>query len=379
MSQQELYFLIEKYLKNIITEEESEILENLLKDKKNVSIFKALVQDDGIIKTEHKEINTEKAFAEIAPKLHKQDQIKTIKLKPFYKYAAVAVILLGLTFMFKTLTGDANNRISGNKVVEKQIKLILEDGTEHILTQTATDSIKTINNTVLGLVKNGTLSYLNSDSTKVTSFNTLKVPNGQRFKLALSDGSIVNLNSGSTLRYPTDFTMSDQRTVFLKGEAFFNVSKDASKRFIVKTETQNIAVLGTEFNVSAYENNENIRTTLQEGSVKVYNQKDTLLLVPNEQSSFNKMEQTIVKKIVNVSQFTGWMDDKKIFNDMSFANIAKQLERVYDITIINTNISLNKQRFTARFKDENIEQIMNYFKLSYEFKFKLNEKTLIIE
>ncbi|MFS4467854.1 FecR family protein [Maribacter sp. 2210JD10-5] len=378
MQGNDIEILIEKYLENTLSAEESNRLEEMLKDEINAAIFKERIKNDYALKNQNREFNSEEAFQKIQAKIKATSQIKTFALQPLFKYAAAAVLLFGLGLFFKSVLQTDATSASSNKTTDKQIQLEWDDGSQQVLTHQDVDSIRGKNNTVLGFLNKGKLSYTRREtSSKI--HNTIKVPFGKRFQLELSDGTLVHLNAGSQLRYPVSFPSEGNRKVVLEGEAFFKVAKDSAHKFIVNTNDLNIEVLGTEFNVSAYSEDTSIKTTLREGSVRVFSEDGELYLLPNEQSSYDKNLGDFKKKSVKVSQFTKWMQGELVFRSMPFSEIIKKLERHFDVSIINKNKALDKEKFTARFVDENIDQVMSYFSKSYGFEYTIEGKTITIE
>src|SRR5690606_30497371 len=147
-------------------------------------------------------------------------------------------------------------------------------------------------------------------------YNTLHIPKGGVYKLALPDGSTVLLNSSSSLKFPESFS-DDKRVVELEGEGYFNVVKDTSRPFIVKTAVRDITVLGTQFDVSTYIEDSFFTTTLVEGSVKLDDPKDEVdsgtYLSPGEQMVLDIDNGTTSVKKVDAQLYTAWKDGKFYF------------------------------------------------------------------
>jgi ferric-dicitrate binding protein FerR (iron transport regulator) len=198
-------------------------------------------------------------------------------------------------------------------------------------------------------------------------YNTLKIPNGKRFELELSDGTVVHLNSGTTLKYPVKFIAGENRQVFLDGEAFFDVAKDKKHPFIVNADKLNVRVLGTHFNVSSYPEDDLTDVVLVEGSVGMYNTNEEFnadkntILKPGYKGSFNKNNNHINTKEVNTDMYTSWISGGLVFRDINFAAICKKLERKYDVNIVVKNQKLANEKFNASFGDKPIEKILSYF------------------
>ena len=181
----------------------------------------------------------------------------------------------------------------------------------------------------------------------------LFVPNGEIRDLVLPDSSKVQLNSGSIIIYPKSFS-GDTRDVFLNGEASFNVAHNEEKPFIVKTSDMDIEVLGTIFNVSSYSTDSYTATTLESGKVNVRMKNGTdqsFLLKPNDQIILDRLTGEHQMKTVDVENVMAWKKGYLMVDRMSITDIAKMLERKYDVTIyINSNV-FDDQRITAKFKN----------------------------
>ena len=189
---------------------------------------------------------------------------------------------------------------------------------------------------------------------------TLDNPLGLRSSVILPDGSKVTLNAGSSLTYPNAFT-GKTRKISLKGEAFFEVAHDAVHPFIVKAEDIQVKVLGTRFNVKAYEDENNIEVALSEGSICVGLDKGSsfIYMEPKQLVQFDKMKRTFSKQAINLNNYIAWKDGKFYFNGVSFGKIARQLERVFNVNIHITSDRLRNTAFTGDFvRGENLEQIL---------------------
>lgn len=190
------------------------------------------------------------------------------------------------------------------------------------------------------------------------------------------------MNSGSKLRFPQQFASSaTSREVYLEGEAFFDVTKNVQKPFIVNAGNINIQVLGTRFNLSAYDSDDTIAITLVEGAVNVYESetpKNNTRLEPSYQANFSKLTHSLGKLKVDTSIYTAWMRNKLIINDLTFLEILKKLERSHNVTFINKAPELNNTMFHGEFHNEPIESILNTIALSTPFSYEIKQNTIII-
>jgi transmembrane sensor len=213
--------------------------------------------------------------------------------------------------------------------------------------------------------------------TEETIYREVKTSYGTQSNLTLADGTRVWLNSGSKLKFPVSFRVGDDRKVELVGEGFFKVAKNSEKPFIVQTSSIDVKVLGTSFNVSAYNNEPEITVALLEGSVelvKMYNGQysKVLELSPNEVATYNKEKELISYSDINLKErYTAWMDGRIVFNNDPIEKLAFRLENWYNVDVEIKGQSLNDYRFTATFIDESLEQILKLLALSSPMEYEI--------
>ncbi|MES2486622.1 MAG: FecR domain-containing protein [Bacteroidota bacterium] len=266
-----------------------------------------------------------------------------------------------------------------------EITLQLENGDIQVITEDGTIQIMDAEGNIVGNQDKTTIAYSKDADVGHLAYNTLKIPYGKRFQLKLSDGTVVHLNAGTTLKYPVKFLAGQERTVYLDGEAFFDVAKDKKHPFIVSANDLNVRVLGTHFNVSNYAEDDNTDVVLVEGSVGLYtaNQQfdagKNTVLKPGYRGRFSKAESEISTKRVATKMYTAWIDGDLIFRDMTFKNICRKLERHYNITIKIPNNKLAAERFNASFKNQSIEKVMSYFHELNGFGYTIKDDTVIIK
>lgn len=176
-------------------------------------------------------------------------------------------------------------------------------------------------------------------------YNVLEVRRGGEYRLTLSDGTVVWMNSESKLRYPTQF-VGEERRVFLEGEAYFEVTPNAEKPFWVECKNQTLQVLGTKFNISAYAN-ETIVTTLLQGSVNLTNSStmQQQRLVPGEQAFVDDKNNVWQVREVNVEDVIAWTKGMFVFNDQSLEQVMGKLERWYNVNVIFSDMAAKEISF----------------------------------
>lgn len=197
----------------------------------------------------------------------------------------------------------------------------------------------------------------------------------------LPDGSTVTLNHYSSISYPEKFK-SGNREVELNGEAYFEVSKDKKHPFIVQTEMIDVQVLGTHFNVDAYLDNPDVRTTLLTGSVAVSNKNNSVRMVlkPNEIAIYNKVEQKLTRKALeNAKDEISWRHGEFIFDDLPLQEIVRELSNSFGTSIRISDTALQDYRITARFRNgEDLKTILSVLHNAGYFDYSQNDKQIII-
>lgn len=208
-------------------------------------------------------------------------------------------------------------------------------------------------------------------------------PLGMLSTITLPDGSKVILNAGTTITYPNAF-VSKKREVMIAGEAFFEVAHDTEHPFIVKTDHINVEVIGTKFNVKAYEEDERVEVSLTEGKVGVYieDQAKSSFLDPGQQAYYDKRTKMLTTHMVNVNHYTSWKDGKYYFRALPLKEIASQLERIFNVRIHITSLKLQNIVLTGDFvRNENLEQILRVIEITADkqLKYRIEEDAIYID
>jgi len=208
--------------------------------------------------------------------------------------------------------------------------------------------------------------YLFNIENNIEQYNTIIVPAGQRINLILSDNTNLWLNANTEFRYPTEFSKKN-RTVYLDGEAYFEVSKDENKPFIVKTSKGDVHVTGTSFNVEAYSKFDNFVTSLFEGGVDIYiKDNKSVTLFPNELGILEN-NQFLIKNITDNDHYL-WKDGLISFRNKGIEEILISLEKYFDIEIqINTS-NLPQHTYTGKFRhSDGVEYALRVLQKSINF------------
>lgn len=381
---QQLLELTEKYINRTLTKKERKRLKKLvLKNKDNLIFFKKKLIDRSRSQLFH-DFDSDTAFEAFEPMLDYKS--KKIFTKKWIPYAASFIGVLA-TLVMILQNGPTEDVVATNSKdqinSENNIVLTLDDGTKKILNSSQSTTIAEKDGKPIVRTTNSGLDYSPAKNINSYGLHKIYIPNGQKFKLTLSDGTMVWLNSGSTLTFPSRFDKTtSNRMVHLKGEAYFDVAEDKSFPFIVNVDDLNIKVLGTEFNVSAYENQQAVATTLVEGSVNLSDANqlnNSITLKPNQQGKFDKYNKNLDSKRVDVSLFTAWMQNKIVFKDMPMSQILVQIERTYNVDITNKNKKIAGEHFTGQFDVEDIETIFKVLSTAINFEYEITTNQIIIK
>ncbi|MDL5513360.1 FecR domain-containing protein [Arenibacter sp. M-2] len=317
-----------------------------------------------------------------------EDIEKKKKVKPFFAHtnigfwsgmAATFLLLMGIYFYNQNSVGTTTVPIPPliieNNPKSNSITLQLDNGTVETISENGERKITSTNGNLVASQQGNTLQYTGAEAHDKLVYNTLNIPHGRQFDLVLSDGTKVKLNSGSSIKYPVRFLKGEDRKVYLKGEAYFDVTTDETRPFIVNADEMNIRVLGTQFNLSYYPEDEDISTVLVEGAVVLYkegadiNTNTSSQLVPGQRAAWNKTSNTMTINEVDTNIYTAWKDGYLLFKASPFSNIKSKLERHFNITIEDRSGRLKNQIYTATFRNETIMEILEAFKEDIPFEF----------
>ena len=219
-----------------------------------------------------------------------------------------------------------------------------------------------------------------SGNSSTLEYNTIIIPRGGEYQLILSDGSRVWLNSDTRLRYPVSF-IGEKREVYLEGEAYFEVEHDESTPFIVNTEVMDLQVLGTSFNIKAYDNENTVVTTLVSGKIRQEfpNVGKKIVLTPSRQSVFDRVSGKLETKQADIQETLAWREGKIIANNERLEDIFRQLSRWYDFKVVYTLPSLKDIRFylhSNRYAE--VRTILEHLQTTKGIRFTYAENTIYV-
>jgi len=206
--------------------------------------------------------------------------------------------------------------------------------------------------------------------------NIISTARGQQYQVILPDGSKIWLNAASSFTFPATFGSLKQRKVELTGEAYFEVAKDKSHPFIVKTDKQEVEVLGTHFNVNSYSDEDATKTTLLEGSVKVSNSNEQKILHPGQESLLAK--NSLVIRKADTQEAVAWKNGDFIFNNEDFGSILRQVARWYNVEIIDKGNHENLHLSGTVSRSKNISAVLKALEITGKVKFKIDGNRVIV-
>ena len=210
-------------------------------------------------------------------------------------------------------------------------------------------------------------------------YNTLIVPRGGEYNVVLPDGSRVLMNSDSELHFPIRFS-GNTREVTLRGEAYFEVTTNAQKPFIVHTGELSVRALGTSFNVNAYTKNKAVSTTLETGKIEVFYAQQVYPVSPGEQFYLDKEEGEATVKAVDTELYTSWRKGYYTFTQISLEEILSTLSLWYDVEVTYQHEQFKKLRFTGKLKRfEEIQNLLNKFQHTGEVTFTIEGRNIIVK
>ncbi|MEO9022955.1 MAG: FecR domain-containing protein [Ginsengibacter sp.] len=355
--------LFQRYLDNKCTPDEIRILLLHFDAGEKEDLLRSLIREQSDVFNDTSHIPDEASkklldtvFSKIKNAIAGDNKEKQVQVVPFYRHtwfricAAAALLLAISTSAFYFLQKNNEKIVAQKENQTHQTNdippgtnnaiLTLDNGTTIILDSAANGTLVQQGN-VKVLKINGQIAYNKTGTGDMKTkpiYNTITTANGNEYQLILADGSKVWLNAASSIRFPTSFA-GNERKVEITGEAYFEVTHDASKPFRVEFRgktgrTGEIEVLGTHFNVNAYDDENAIKATLLEGSVRVREGKESILIVPGEQAMVDNNGNSItVKKNVDITQVVAWKEGLFEFNNTDIQTIMRQVARWYNIEV----------------------------------------------
>lgn len=309
-----------------------------------------------------------------------------------YKFVTAASIIAVVAVMVLYLWTTKERKpaaVAGNAKQEQRFKndipapsgsktlLTLGDGSKIVLDEAKNGNLTSQGN-IQVVKKNGLLTYVTTKNivSSEVLYNTLETKKGGFFRLSLPDGSQVFLNAASSITYPTAFT-GKERKVTVKGEAYFEVSKDPSMKFVVEANGVVTEVLGTRFNVNAYRDNGLASVTLLEGAIRVGNDEHSAMLQPGQQAQLGKNEEIKITRQADIEQVMAWKNGVFRMRGTDIQAIMKEVERWYDVEIMfESKIS---QTFTGTIsRKEPVSKLLKLLEMTDAVRFTIDGRKITV-
>lgn len=381
MTHEEFLRLLKKYNDGIASDEEKKLIHAYY------NLFDVLDEP-----TERKFTNNE--LNQLKAAIHKQliPQINTKELKkqPHQSYigwaAASIILLLGigvLLFSNKVTTKRLSKQtISASDIHPggKRATLILDDGRSIPLDDQGRGLITAKRDVTIKKTDSSELSYVlaNQVSQTAATVHRLVTPVGGQYNLTLADGTKVWLNASSSLKFPSHFS-GNTRVVELVGEGYFEVAQNKTHPFIVEVGDNKVEVLGTHFNISAYQNEAQMTTTLLEGAVKVSTASVQQLLIPGNQAVINAQQSAIQVSMVNTQQAVAWKDGLIYMKDESLEKIMRKLARWYDVEVSYADHIDKSMTFSGVVSsNKSIRSVLNIMESTEDIHFTLKGRRIMV-
>ena len=382
-------YLVAGYVKGSLTTTEHQELDDWVNlNDDNLLLFEKLTDPETLDEqiTWMQGIDTNSALARTKLKLSQtQLQLPTGDLerkKPvllkFLPHVAAAIIVVfagvwAMRYYLKPL-GEPSITATAD-IAPGKFKAQLRLANEQVISIDGSEGVPTI---AAGIVVNkgeGELQYGTGGGAGDSSVNTLVVPKGGMYKVKLSDGTRVWVNAGSSIEYPVEFGKGE-RQITLHGEAYFEVTKDEQRPFIVHSGSSNIKVLGTRFNINAYGDVNPIVTTVTEGRVALQNGANELVLNAKEAGSL-LADGKLVKQRVDEDEAMAWTEGKFILRDATITDVMQQIARWYDATIVYETTPADHFNLEIK-RDEKVSKVLGLLELTGRVRFEVRGREIVV-
>ena len=386
MEDKSIFELIAEYSAGTISPADAELLrERLESDAEAMRLFREIRETEKVLKSVQvqEKIDLQKSWqrldSSLAGLLRKG---RRLFLTVGSVVAASVALLLMFVFPFTRQVEQPGTLVSQVGITPGGVKAILqsEDGKMIDLTSSTSSHIVTSDGLVL---VNDSLKGLRFDQSKLENqpmkYHTLAVPVGGEYHFTLADGTRVWVNSASEVRFPNCFS-GKKREIYVKGEVYLEVARDEKHPFVVHAGENEVRVLGTRFNLTAYPDEQEVITTLVEGSVEFWNDQSSIRLKPGEQSVLDRETNNLEKQKVDVSIYTSWVSGTYEYERMPLSDITRQLSRWYDVQFVYETTEFSNHPFTGVVKrDQSLEEVLSIIEKTTNIKFKISGRTIIIK
>ncbi|TJY60087.1 DUF4974 domain-containing protein [Sphingobacterium alkalisoli] len=393
-SSDQLRILFNKYLQNLCSLEETQRLMDYFEQDEDKDRLKDLIID--VLEIQDERYETNPAIAEVLAKVDRdlfiqiQETPSTIPdrknktLKLWFKIATVAaslvLISIGIYFFnHRSVTPSAIVKVEEQEINPGDFgaTLTMANGKKISLASVSKGEIARESGIVITKTDDGRLMYqIDEKLSDPNAINTLSTARGETYQVTLPDGSRVYLNAASSLTYSASLLQNGKRVVKLIGEGYFEVAKDKRHPFIVKTNKQEIEVLGTHFNISSYTDDEVEKTTLLEGSVKLSALGNSKLLKPGQQAKLSGGKIAIVETDADLA--VAWKNNEFVVESEHIEAIMKMIERWYNVEVIYIG-EKTKERFSGKVsRFDNLSKVLEIVESTGEAHFDIKGRTVYV-
>ncbi|THU31602.1 DUF4974 domain-containing protein [Niastella caeni] len=380
MKKKRLIYLIDQYCKGLAGEKEQQELDNWY----NQVDYGTQGLKDWIKTTGNSQALIDQLYNNFKHHV-KTHQTRVRKLVRLTAIAASLLLLITCSIVLNDLLKKQSLPQTVTAPIvpgREQAVLTLANGQKIILDAQKTGIIYNQNGVAVSKNDQGQLVYAISNRQEAegkTAFNSIETPRGGQYQVKLPDGTAIWLNAATKLTYPIRFSATERR-VQLSGEAYFEVAPNKQHPFTVISGNQEIQVLGTHFNVNAYENEESMRTTLLEGSVKLSSlvTGQWSILKPGEQAVVKANSPFTIDHSPDINQAISWKNGYFLFDDMDIKSIMKVISRWYNVDVIYENVDQNETFGGSFSRDKPISEILQNLQSIGKVHFRITNRTIIV-
>lgn len=367
-------------LTNILTSEEEQELEEAMRNPATRRMCREL--EELYASPEMQQLLREKPTSarwdELMDHVMQKEEALEVRDMGFRRYMVAActllVISVGTYFLWPSSQQQSVNYTASHKPAlhPRETHLKLANGESVFLS--GTEARELIRTGSMQLSNHNKTLRFTPGGTAGTGWNTLEVPAGKDYTVVLPDGTEVNLNSATSLRFPSSFD-GDRREVEVRGEAYFKVAKNESKPFIVHSDAGNVKVLGTSFNINTYEPGE-LRASLVEGSIRAESHGNSQLLRPGEEAISNRFGE-MQKRTFKKEDVLSWMQGVYHFEHSTYASLAKVLERCYNVQVVFDNEAVANEIYDGRLeKSVPLRDFLEMLRMLKHIEYRLEDDTV---
>ncbi|HEY0174833.1 MAG TPA: FecR domain-containing protein [Pedobacter sp.] len=385
MDEQQAKQLLVRYRKGLCSEEESKAIENWIKEELELSFWEISSVDS---------IRFGQALKSRIDSLRKPyrentQPLKVVIKRSFLNWPRIAVaasvlfcLAIGGYLLLSKDTPNQNLELSKYKYITPggyKATLTLASGRQIVLTGAKNGELAVQGHTAIHKIAEGQINYAAGTVNENTAliYNTVTTPRGGQYRVVLPDGSRVWLNAASSISFPTAFIASD-RSVTITGEAYFEVTPNKHKPFRVSAGGQTVEVLGTHFNINAYTDEQDIHTTLLEGSVKLTQGNNQVLIRPGQEALLARHTNNFTVKQADLEKAVAWTNGNFVFTHDNIRSIMRQISRWYDVDVFYQGKTAHKDFVGSVSRFDNVAKVLNTLQLTGTVLFKVEGRRITV-